>query len=569
MLYHAGLGGAGFVGVDVFFVISGYLITSLLLREKSSSGGIDLLAFYGRRVRRILPAAAVVILLVLLAAPFFLSGQESLRTANSAAAAAAFVANIFLQVTTGGYFDAAVDQMPLLHLWSLSVEEQFYFFWPALLLVLPRRWLLPTIVGLGLASFALAEWLMTTNPQAAFYQMPARFWELAAGGIIAAGPMKNLPRHAIPLGIVTVIAATLVPSSHFPGYGALPAVLGSCLIVAGVHGGGSNRFLASRPMVGIGLVSYSLYLWHVPILAFYRANTVGQGPLGIRLLLCVVAMGLAVLTFLFIEKPFRRLIWEPRRVVAAGAGMSVALIFVGAMVGYQTSSSLLFDSPRRTFASLTAKDILPTPEEISNPPVVVWGDSYAISWLPLGWAVNGGRRGVVVIQEGGCAPLLGYAVDNHLRDKCIAHNKASVARLRGSDTVILAFYWQIHPDLNRLESALESTLKELAPSVRRVIIIAPTPEMTDLVPKCILLDRECGVSRDSFELGAKPMRAMLYRGVAKYQNVSVVDPTEYLCTEAFCPGIRKGVSLYRDDHHLTGSAAIEVAQWVMRDHWPR
>ena len=178
----------------------------------------------------------LVIALVLLAAPFFLSTQESLRTANSAVAAGAFVANIFLQMTTGGYFDAAVDQMPLLHLWSLSVEEQLYLLWPALLLIIPRRHLVPAIVGLGLSSFALSEWLIATNPQVAFYQMPARFWELAAGGLIAAIPMRAMPWYAIPTGVIVVIATSALPLSHFPGVGALPAVIGSCLIIAGVHG---------------------------------------------------------------------------------------------------------------------------------------------------------------------------------------------------------------------------------------------------------------------------------------------------------------------------------------------
>jgi len=191
VLYHAGLGpAAGFAGVDVFFVISGYLITWLLVMEWRNGGHIDLAGFYARRVRRILPAAGTVIVATVLLSRLLLplAAQENVN--RSAASSALFIANVFFMQNSGGYFDGPSAEMPLLHLWSLAVEEQFYLVWPLFLMLLLglRARAARTIVALSiLASLVLAETLMRTYPDAAFYQMPARFWELAAGGFIAFG----------------------------------------------------------------------------------------------------------------------------------------------------------------------------------------------------------------------------------------------------------------------------------------------------------------------------------------------------------------------------------------------
>lgn len=543
VLYHAGIGGAGFVGVDVFFVISGYLITSLLLREDR----IDLLAFYARRVRRIFPAAAVVILAVLAAAPFLLSAQGVSHTANSGAAASLFGANVFFQMTTGGYFDKASNQMPLLHLWSLSVEEQFYFLWPALLMVIPRRYLLPALIALGLASFALAEWLMQANPQAAFYQMPARFWELAAGGIIAALPARALPRWAAPAGLALTVAACAFPIGHFPGVGALPAVLGASLLIAALHGRATNALLASRPFVGIGLISYSLYLWHWPLLAYYRASTVGAGNTQTTLALCVVAVGLAWLSWRFVEQPFRKMRWSSERLVTAGVGLSLSMCLAGVMYAHNSAGWLLVDGSAEVMASLAEADVVPDPVEQKGARVAVWGDSYARTWLPLA-----GRLGsAAMLSETGCPPLIGFVVETYRAEACKAFNTAAVARLQGMDVVILAFNWQRYA--GDIRGPLTTTLGELS-GVRRVIVIAPTPVMQDDLPKCIRAGAECGTSRMTFELEARPLRAILTEAMTGRPNVEVIDPTDSLCTLTRCPGIKDGVALYSDKSHLTRTA---------------
>ena len=196
VLYHAGVGGAGYVGVDIFFVISGYLITRILTAEHAAAGRIDMLAFYARRVRRILPALVLVVLATVLASCIVLPPYDELRAAaSSATAALLFVANLYFEFSTGGYFDPATDRLPLLHLWSLGVEEQFYLLWPlvlALVLRLSARQAGVCVCLLAGLSLLGAELLLHLGyTDAAFYQMPARFWELAAGGAIALWPRRR------------------------------------------------------------------------------------------------------------------------------------------------------------------------------------------------------------------------------------------------------------------------------------------------------------------------------------------------------------------------------------------
>jgi peptidoglycan/LPS O-acetylase OafA/YrhL len=335
--YHAGVGpSAGLVGVDVFFVISGYLITSLLQRERATHGRIDLLAFYARRFRRLLPALFVVELATVGGALALLApGVERLDVTRAATASLLFVANFFFQSHTGATFDHARHH-PLSHLWSLAVEEQFYLVWPLLLGLLLRlrpRALAASIVALAVGSLVLAEVLIRSTPLLAFYQMPPRFWELAVGGLIAVRVPGQLPdgRAFAYAGVIIVLATCATPITHFPGLGVAPAVLGTALVLHAVHGSSKlglvGAALSSRPVVLVGLVSYSLYLWHWPLLAIERSMHAGESPLGVRLALVACAMVLAWLSWRFVERPFRRADARTsnRKVVLAGVTVSVAL----------------------------------------------------------------------------------------------------------------------------------------------------------------------------------------------------------------------------------------------------
>jgi len=531
VLYHAGIGHAGFVGVDVFFVISGYLISRLLLDERTATGRIDFAAFYARRVRRIIPASVLVILATLGLCAAFLSQEQQANAATSAGAALTFVANVFFQFHSGGYFDGRSSEMPLLHLWSLSVEEQFYLLWPAIILLAPRRWLRPVLAELAVISLLLAEWWISRESSAAFFEMPARFWELAAGGLIAASAF-TAPRWLLPAGIVLTFAASAMPLPHFPGIGALPAVLGASAIIAAVHGGQTNRLLASRPMVGVGLISYSLYLWHWPLLAILRASSVGDNPITVKLAVCGVALLLAIATYRYVEQPFRRMRFAPRKTVLAAAVLCLTLCACAIGLRPDPPPSM---TPDRRCHSRVDEPAVPKCEA-KGARVGVWGDSLAYAWSP---------SFPVSFSRDSCPPYLGdLPNDKPTGVRCRDFNALALEQAKQLDTVYLVGYWR--GDV----SALRPTLDALS-GVPHVVIIGSTPEMKDDAPRCVELFIDCGITRTQFEATAQPILAQ-FRAMARTRpNVSVFDPTDYFCAPTQCPPALKGVTLYWDGHHPT------------------
>lgn len=590
VLFHAGIGEAGFVGVDIFFVISGYLITALLLREREVTGRIDLMAFYARRVRRILPAAASVVLAVLAVATPMLSQAEVRDLGYSAIATMLFGVNFYFQHTTGGYFDGPSDALPLLHMWSLSVEEQFYLLWPALLILVVNwraKYLRIDLLILALASFALAEFLMAYDPTAAFYSTPARLWELAVGGLIATMPVRQLPSWAAWAGLTLTAFACVFSMSHFPGYGALPAVAGAGLLIAAIHGGATNRFLASRPMVGMGLISYSLYLWHWPLLAYYRATSVGHGSDAIRLWLCAAAVLIATGSYYFIEKPFRRASKLRRPFLLGGSIVATACLSAYALIYSASQDSALVapafrESPVALFAESDrvpnfaachryqyAKPGPACQSASGQPTMAIWGDSFSLSWQPVAWHLASNTVAVTYSTDS-CPPLVGFNLDKINENRgCLAYNQATSQSLARFDTVILAAYWPHYaPGMTAvirraqreaIRAGLRRSLAAVAPSVRQVIIIAPTPVMQDSIPHCIRIGADCGISRAQHDLATGEIRAMLNAEAKRFTNVSILDPTPFLCSAQWCPGVRDGVVLYLDEAHVTYTTARAFA----------
>ncbi len=349
VLYHSDLVTGGYVGVDVFFVLSGFLITGLIWDELSSTGSVALGQFYARRARRLLPAALVVLVVTAAASVAVLSPLQARSVLKDAVAAILYSSNYRFAVLETDYL-ATEAPSPLQHFWSLSLEEQFYLLWPLLIVmggvgwrwwrrrpplggsqVVPHRLRLITIIGtLGAASFA-ASWRLTSTDQPwAFFSLPTRAWELGAGGLIAltATGLRRVPRQAGVLlgwaGLATVIASIVVFSdtTHFPGIAALAPVLGtSAVLIAGCvsPGTGANRLLTVRPLPSIGRISYGWYLWHWPLLVL-GAAAAGRRLDGLESAALVAAGGLlAMATVRLVEEPVRfapALVRRPRRSVA-------------------------------------------------------------------------------------------------------------------------------------------------------------------------------------------------------------------------------------------------------------
>ena len=329
VLFHAGapgLGG-GYVGVDVFFVISGFLITQLLLDERERAGSVDLVRFYARRARRLVPAAVLAITTTALL--FF--RQDGLRA--TALAALTYTSNLHFIEASHAYFDAGVARDPLLHTWSLGVEAQFYLFWP-LLAYAPRRGFALAAALLVAVSAAGAVALTFLNQPLAFYSTPTRLWELGAGGLLALSSAPRTGRgHAAAgvLGLTLIAAATVLFSAQtpFPGWAAALPVAGAAATLFGAEAAGPARnLLTSAPLQALGRISYGFYLWHWPLIVWARGCT--DAPWA-AVLAVICALALAMLSHRFVEQPLRRsrLLSKPATaLLCAAAATAVAAVFV-------------------------------------------------------------------------------------------------------------------------------------------------------------------------------------------------------------------------------------------------
>ncbi len=327
VLYHAGVGpfSGGYVGVDVFFVISGFVITGLLLRERASTGRTSLRAFYGRRARRILPAATLVIVVTLLASYHYLGFLRGDAIAGDARSAALFVANFHFSALGTNYLSSQQPPSPLQNFWSLSVEEQFYVVYPSLFLLVAAtsrnrpvtRRLAVVLVAIIAASFVWSIQQTATSPTLAYFSPLTRAWELALGALVALGTpyLARVPRVLaatmswVGLGAVAFAAVVFNGATAYPGSSVALPVLGTAAIIAA--GASQPRFgaevvLGLRPFQVLGLLSYSLYLWHWPLLAL-AAQAAGHSlSVGENLPWVLMALVVAAVSYRFVENPIRR-----------------------------------------------------------------------------------------------------------------------------------------------------------------------------------------------------------------------------------------------------------------------
>jgi peptidoglycan/LPS O-acetylase OafA/YrhL len=381
VLFHAAIPGApgGFVGVDVFYVISGFLITGLLLREIGSSGGVSLTRFYARRLRRLLPAALLVIVLTLVASYWLLSSVRFPQVAIDGASAAAYVSNYRFALNATNYLAAGSEPSPLLHYWSLSLEEQFYLVWPLLIILasryLNRAGLAVVLIAVTVVScFASIWWTDIAQPWA-FFSLPTRAWELAAGGLLAvsaASLAKRLPRSVMTasglIGIGLVLGSFVVfnTSTPFPGTAAIVPVVGTVLIILAGESRSTvmARALGTRIPRWLGRISYSLYLWHWPLLILVPIF-LGSDDLALRVVIVFVAIGISDLSTRWIEVPFRegRLLKLPpsRSILAAGsASACVAIIALSVGGGLTVGANAGTDTADLDLPSLAPLQPLPT-----------------------------------------------------------------------------------------------------------------------------------------------------------------------------------------------------------------
>ena len=390
LAYHAGVPGfgGGFVGVDVFFVLSGFLITGLLLREVGRTGTISLLAFYARRARRLLPAALLVLLVTLVAAVVVLPPLQVGDVGGDVAAAALYVSNLRFGLQATDYLQSAQAPSPVLHYWSLGVEEQFYVFWPAIILLASRgagrirRRVGVTVIVISVASFLLAAWLTEVDEPWAFFSLPTRVWELGLGATLAVGaarlgaigPRLGMALGWLGIGLIVLSGVVVGGDTPFPGTAALLPTGGSALvIIAGFRPAtsGAGRLLGTALPRFIGRISYSLYLWHWPLLVLPEAAIGHSLSWWIRGSMVLLAVALATLTQRWVEEPLRRgriVGTLPRRNLALAGTFSLVVAVAAVGMGTLTVAGLGGESGNRAAEEANLHSILGAASPIPGRP---------------------------------------------------------------------------------------------------------------------------------------------------------------------------------------------------------
>lgn len=592
---------AGFIGVDVFFVISGFLITSIVLGD-AAEGRFSLQRFYTRRVNRIFPALALVLLANLALGWYAMVVDEFQALGKHVAASAAFVSNFALW-NEAGYFDNAAEIKPLLHFWSLAIEEQFYIVWPLLIATLwRRRWVAWLMLAATLASFAFNLWEAGRDATAAYYSPLTRGWQLAVGGLLAYASLRGSSarwaasqwRAAGGLLLLGIAVLVLDKTHAYPSGWALLPTLGTALLIsAGPATVVNRRLLSLRPMVWVGLISYPLYLWHWPVLVWAKliamtSNLAGSWRLG----LIALSVALAWLTFVGVERRVRRHNTGRTACLLAAvvfcAGASGLAIWGGVVtsrmngddLGKVVTATKDWDYPPASFKQhVRFADYRFYRKQGSGPGTTLFvGDSNMEQYAPRVEYVldhTEGSPSAIFATKGGCTFAVPYLAQrmNDCKGKL-----ATVDELIASEEVTAVVFAQAWHNLAALlddPAAVASLDARFAsvPAGKRVFVILNIPSGMEFSPVSLISGSRLGQLEFKADAGqvvsealAREKYSRLHQVVAQVaarHGVVVIDPFETMCNAGMCALVSpQGVPLYKDTAHLTASFARGAATFV-------
>jgi peptidoglycan/LPS O-acetylase OafA/YrhL len=681
LLYHAKILAmtGGYIGVDVFFVLSGFLITSLLLRELAATGTVSLAGFWARRARRLLPASGLVVVATLIAGRLMLDGLSQGDLAHDAIAACSFVANFRFWNVGTDYLAQGLAISPLLHFWSLAVEEQYYLVWPGLMLVLvryarlARRSLIAVLSLMWIASLALCVQTTRDEPMWAFFMLPARAWELLSGALIAVVG-GSLWRRAdrlravigcIGLGVIIGSALAYNDATKFPGLAAVVPVIATVAVInAGAIAGGPAFFLCTRPLQWVGNRSYAIYLWHFPVLLLAQAKY-GALNAPTRAGLLLGSVGLAAVSFRLIENPVRflpKLVASPSRSLVMGASIALAGVVAATLVLHNPPRlstdevavvpTLATIAPSSTAvpSSVPSSSTLPPPTTMlrpavadashDNPPelapliaanlplleeavttkkvpanlnpslgqskndlpqiyadkcildvgvnelkqcvygdpagsitIVLFGDSHAAQWMPAinKVAIANGWRLIVHTKKACPSAEIPTVKDPDHTDCAVwrANVIASMEALHPDLVVMSGYRYQAAPGTEGRSpdrvwrDGIDLTVSKLKPFVQQILLLGDSSTPALLVPYCLAINLtnvpNCMASRDE---AIRPTRLEVEREVAEKYDIDFIPTSDWTCTDTLCPVIVGNVLMYRDDSHLTATAAEFLAPYV-------
>lgn len=614
----------GYVGVDIFFVISGYLIASIIA-EEVAAGHFTLAGFYARRIRRIFPALFGMIAFTIVLGSLILLPLDYRRLGASALATTLFASNLYF-ARQSGYFGAASDEAPLLHSWSLAVEEQFYILFPLLMLATVRfggryRGVLGTVAAL---SFLISLILMEREPMLDFYLPFPRAWEFLAGAILAVGRIPSFSSSRAAQGAAmagTVLIGWAVlrfdNSTPFPGAHALVPVTGAMLIIhAGRGRSVITRLLSSSAPVFVGRISYSLYLWHWPLIVFWKYRTDGNWQLWEQGFIILMSLIAAYASWRYIEEPFRRArsLPAPRAfafaaiVMTAGSGAGALLYLTNGLPSRMSPVAVSLDAaansmaylPRRCsgMAPLQNGSLCPVGAATSAAPsFLLWGDSHAHAIKPA-FDQAGAALGISgrIASYHACPTLLGLdRLDQPPGHDCSEFNRRVLQQLASMPsvrTVVLVSRWGLCANGKRPEggkpcflgrdeddvesfandgrlfrSGLAATVATLTRMGKQVILVAPVPTFRRSVPetlaRAILYGEplQLELSRATYlERQARVFRA--FGQMQKRFGVKVIYPHQLLCRTGRCEMTAGGVPLYSDDDHLSQKGSLLLTRMI-------
>ncbi len=620
ILFHAGFDafGGGFVGVDVFFVISGYLITTILINEMDS-GRFSLLAFYERRARRILPALFFVTLVCIPFSWVWMTPEQMKDFAQSVIAVLLFASNIlfFLEVD---YFALAAEEKPLLHTWSLAIEEQYYVFFPLVLLVLWRmgwRLAFATLLFLSFASLILSQITSSYNQAANFFLLPFRIWELGMGSLCAVfatrfGRKGNDLAGAIGIAMIAASIVLFDKTTPFPSLFALLPTVGTALILlCADRSNRTGQLLALKPLVGIGLISYSAYLWHQPLFAFARIRLGEELTTEILLLLCIVTIALAWTSWKFVEMPFRR----PRAKILKIRRILVGTVCVVTfMLSFGLAGHIGDGIPERFSREVRAvldarndkgifreclhggrlKGAEDTPTcilgEAGKPDIdfLLVGDSYAAvlaTGLSLA-AKREGQRGATYLVSS-CPPIPGVGGGFHLSMKVceqVQNDIIDTALAVGVRQIFLVSSWRVLNDdkictlsksncdqnspaeaASRAQRALGEMVAEFRDRGINVRVIGNPPRAKGIVPfllaSRLIQGRSPHLSVPYEDI--YPDRVATWLEDLGYSDV-YFDISSQFCDSETCILSKNAIPLIRDQGHLTATASRDLSTYLQR-----
>ena len=622
---------SGYVGVDIFFVISGFVITLLILRE-IAGGGFSLLGFLARRARRLLPAAVLVYVAVAVIGYYILLPDTFMNFGQSLTGASFLYANmVFYRMVD--YFSQPAHQTLLLHTWSLSVEEQFYLVFPPLLLVLvprlPRTRLVAVLAVALIAMFVYAQWIFARDPNMAFYGLHARAWEFLIGALLAAGVerVRMSPATAETAafgGLGLILASAFV--GGLAGIGTRVPVLMACtgvaLAIAACHSHRTvaSRLLSSRAAVFVGLISYSLYLWHWPLLSatHYLEDA---PPSGLTLVLLLFAtFALSICAWLFVEQPFRAARISDYKTLCASVATMAVLAAAGFGIVKANGLPARLDEPAQAiYRSKVQSPLRPTCDGLINAfandatcnigrlkepgasfDVAIMGDSNADHLVP-GFDKLLKERGLSgrQITQNQCIPALGLLVGlNRSKNKLQICEHLHEAMLRfvrenpGLKLIVLASYWppsvttlvagrinepavrpatmRTSPFPDLFEDRLRATVEFFTKRGIKVLLIGKVPDLIGQIPlRCAVKARregrggeECGIPLAHTVSEIEAIDAILARVAGSMAGVSVVYPAATLCSATRCSAMKDGDLLYFDHNHLNVVGSVYMSRFI-------